>query len=399
MRYLFLHPNFPGQLLRPALLASQLGHEVKFLCHTHFGRSLKGVERVTLKGELGESALDAQKLKGDKRTLALAEQFLTAMQSLAKSGWKPDVVVSHSGFGCGLHSSLVWPKAKRIAYVEWWFATHAALYNFDPDNSWWEGPSDGYSIRSRNMPLALELSEADELVTPTRWQRQQLPTALQARCKVIPDGVDLNRFRRDPLQRAAAPLLTYGTRGMEPMRGFPEFIEALPPVLEAHPSLNVEIAGEDRICYGGSPPKEGSYGRWANKRLKRWIDKGQVKFIGRVAPHEYPDWLRRSWMHVHLSRPFVASWSLLEAMAAGCCLIASNTEPVREFVDSKSAALVDFRTEQWLNPVVTALLADRALAGRLAETAAEMAKKFDERRSGDAWSRILVCQNADRAIA
>ena len=104
-------------------------------------------------------------------------------------------------------------------------------------------------------------------------------------------------------------------------------------------------------------------------------------------------------MHVHLSRPFVASWSLLEAMAAGCCLIASNTEPVREFVDSKSAALVDFRTEQWLNPVVTALLADRALAGRLAETAAEMAKKFDERRSGDAWSRILVCQNADRAIA
>ena len=56
---------------------------------------------------------------------------------------------------------------------------------------------------------------------------------------------------------------------MEPMRGFPEFIEALPEVFNAHPTLEVEIAGEDRICYGGSAPNEGSYGIWAEKRLKR----------------------------------------------------------------------------------------------------------------------------------
>ena len=113
MRILFLHPNFPGQLVRPALLASKLGYEAKFLCQTHFGRKLAGVERIALKRKLGEEALSERNLKGEKHTLALAEQYLKGMQSLAKDGWEPDVVVSHSGFGCGLHSSLVWPRAKR----------------------------------------------------------------------------------------------------------------------------------------------------------------------------------------------------------------------------------------------------------------------------------------------
>ena len=398
MRILFLHPNFPGQLVRPALLASQLGYEVKFLCQTHFGRNLTGVERITLKRKLGEKALSERNLKGENHTLALAEQYLKAMQSLADSGWEPDVVVSHSGFGCGLHSSLVWPKAKRIAYVEWWFATQSALYTFQPKNSWWAGPSDGVGLRARNMPLALELSEADVLVAPTRWQRQQLPNAVKARCQVIPDGVDLERFKPEPKQRDKNPLLTYGTRGMEAMRGFPEFIEALPAVLNAHPTLKVEIAGEDQICYGGSPPNEGSFGKWAKVKLRPWIDEGRVEFLGRLAPEAYPGWLQKSWMHVHLSRPFVASWSLLEAMAAGCCLIASNTEPVREFVGPGSAALVDFRTKDWLNPVVTALLADQARARTLAKGATEEAKKYDEQTSARAWG-TLICQNANRALA
>ena len=104
-------------------------------------------------------------------------------------------------------------------------------------------------------------------------------------------------------------------------------------------------------------------------------------------------------MHVHLSRPFVASWSLLEAMATGCCLIASNTEPVREFVDANNAALVDFRTEEWLNPVVTALMANPPLVEKLSKAAANAAEKYDERISARAWQEILICQNANRAIA
>ena len=48
-------------------------------------------------------------------------------------------------------------------------------------------------------------------------------------------------------------------------------------------------------------------------------------------------------VHLYLTVPFVLSWSLLEAMAAGCALVASATPPVQEVLRHKrSALLVDF---------------------------------------------------------
>ena len=42
MRFLLLHPNFPGQFKHLAAALASSGHEVKFLCQTHFNRSLPG---------------------------------------------------------------------------------------------------------------------------------------------------------------------------------------------------------------------------------------------------------------------------------------------------------------------------------------------------------------------
>ena len=49
-------------------------------------------------------------------------------------------------------------------------------------------------------------------------------------------------------------MLSYATRGMEPLRGF-EFIKALPYVLKSNPELNVFIAGADRRAYSYDAPK------------------------------------------------------------------------------------------------------------------------------------------------
>ena len=392
MRILFLHPNFPGQFLRPALLMAQQGHEVHFLCHTHYDRRLPGVKRITLKGKLSHEALQQQRLHGHAHTMALAEQFRSGMEQLRASGWDPDLVVSHSGWGCGLHSAVIWPRARRLAYVEWWFAADAELYSYCPSHQWWPGPTDGFALRERNLALALELNEADALVSPTQWQRQQLPAALRQRCHVVPDGVDLNRFKPAPERLHPKPLLTYGTRGMEPMRGFTEFVEELPPLLKAIPELEVEIAGEDQICYGGKPPAEGSYGRWAQRLLEPWITNGRVRLLGRLEPGAYVSWLQRSWVHTYLTRPFVASWSLAEAMACGCCLLASDVTAVHEFTgrgDQAAAWLVDQRQTGWLHPGLEELVSSPEARNTLKTRARRQSKKWTEKLAFSEWISLV----------
>ena len=51
------------------------------------------------------------------------------------------------------------------------------------------------------------------------------------------------------LLTAKHEVLTYVSRGLEPYRGFPEFMQAVEKLLKKRPNLQVVIAGENRVCY------------------------------------------------------------------------------------------------------------------------------------------------------
>ena len=112
------------------------------------------------------------------------------------------------------------------------------------------------------------------------------------------------------------------------------------------------------------------------RELGDQFDASRVIFPGRVPYQTYLALLQRSDAHVYLTYPFVASWSLREALAAGCAVIGSDTEPVHEFVtDGETGLLASFFDPKGLADKVLRVLEDTALARRLRNNARRCAER------------------------
>jgi glycosyltransferase involved in cell wall biosynthesis len=100
-----------------------------------------------------------------------------------------------------------------------------------------------------------------------------------------------------------------------------------------------------------------------------------VYFVGRTSYDHFITLLQLSRVHIYLTYPFVLSWSLLEAMSAGCCIVASDTAPLQEaIIDNKSGRLVNFFDTAAISDAVCELLDQpekRAEFGRQARAFAQ----------------------------
>ena len=147
------------------------------------------------------------------------------------------------------------------------------------------------------------------------------------------------------------------SRNLEPYRGFHSFMRALPAILDRRQGARVVVVGGDEVSYGGRPDKDRTWREVLLEETGPLPDR--VHFLGRIP---YPDFLRLmqvSSVHLYLTYPFVLSWSMLEAMAAGAFVVGSATPPVEEVIeDGQNGWLVDFFD--------TAAIADRVAEALMA---------------------------------
>lgn len=268
------------------------------------------------------------------------------------SGYVPDVIFGHSGWGETLFLKEVWPEAKLIVYAEFYYQGRGADVGFDPEAG--DGSFDHVLIaQGRAAHLGQALLHADAGVAPTEWQASTYPPALRRMIEVIFDGVDSAAVKPNPtasvtlpdgrVLRAGDEVLTFVNRNLEPYRGYHSFMRALPDVLSARPDAQVVIVGGDEVSYGPAP-KDGR--RWKDVYLdevKDRLDLSRVHFLGKVPYPTFVSLMQVSRAHAYLTYPFVLSWSMLEAMSAGALVIASDTAPVREVIrHGENGLLVDF---------------------------------------------------------
>lgn len=189
-------------------------------------------------------------------------------------------------------------------------------------------------------------------ITASRFQRDSHPRWLHPRLRVLHEGVDLQACAPNPLARlqlrsgasfgAETLLLSFAARSLEPLRGLDRLLAVLPALQQRLPQLQVVLAGAcDRGCYG-SPPASGE--SWLNQLLSGLgpgIDRSRLHTPGLLPPDQLRNLFRISKVHAYLSRPYVPSWSLVEAMACGAAVVAYAGAGVEDLIhDGVSGRLV-----------------------------------------------------------
>jgi glycosyltransferase involved in cell wall biosynthesis len=371
MRVLFVHKVFPGQYAHLArALAAERGNEVAFL-HAEGDGDIPNVRKVRIAPSRAAAATTHHYVQGLETAVLLGQAAYLAATDLARGGFRPDVICAHAGFGPGLYLKDAFPGVPVLGYFEWFYRAR------DADADFLDGcavsEDDALRIRSRNAELLLELTSCDRGLCPTTFQRDQFPPELRDKLTVLHDGVDTAYFAPLPTALpdlpADAEIVTYATRGLEPYRGFPQFMQALALLQARRPKLHAVIVGANETYYG-RPAANGRGHREATLAQIPALDHSRVHFRGFLPAPEYRDVLRASRAHVYLTVPFVLSWSLLDAMATGCAIVGSDTAPVREVMrDGQTGLLADMRSPRALATAVERLLDDRDLAAWLGSAA------------------------------
>jgi len=378
MHVLFVHQNFPAQFGHIARhLTENHGFRCTFVSEKPSGVSA-GIEKIQYSARSGATAQTHFCSRTFENQIWHSHAVFEALR--ARPDIQPDLIVGHSGFASTLYLRELYDKP-IINYFEFFYHTRGSDMDFRTDLP----PCsmmDNLRARTRNAMLLLDLHNCDAGYAPTNYQREQLPHPFQYKLSTIFDGIDTNLWQRYPnpprtvagwTLPADMRVVTYVSRGMESMRGFDIFMRFAKRLCERRSDVLCVVVGEDRVAYGGDSRFTGQ------KTFKQWVleqdqyDLSRILFTGRIPTPDLAQLLSLTDLHVYLTVPFVLSWSLMNALACGAVVLASDTPPVREMIEhQRNGLLVDFFDVDGLVESACQVLDDPKSFRHLGEAGIEM---------------------------
>jgi glycosyltransferase involved in cell wall biosynthesis len=381
MHVLFVHQNYPAQFGHIARhLIRSRGWSCSFVSETPEGNA-DGIRKISYKSKGGARETTHYCSRTFENAVWHAHGVFEACK--AQPDLEPDLVVGHSGFGSTLFLPELYPGVPIINYFEFYYHPHHSDMDFRPDFP----PSEleWLRARARNAMLLLDLETCRSGYSPTRFQQRLFPTAYRGKIEVIFDGIETEIFqRRQGVPRLIAGrsipestrIVTYVSRGFESMRGFDIFMRVARQVYIQFPDVVFVVVGSDRICYGGDQRHIREKSFLEHVLAETEYDMSKFIFTGLLPVGKLVEVLSLSDLHIYLTVPFVLSWSLMNALACGCTVLASDTDPVREMIeDGRNGLLCGFFDVDGFTARAVGVLRDPAAFSHLGQCAADWTRR------------------------
>jgi glycosyltransferase involved in cell wall biosynthesis len=185
-----------------------------------------------------------------------------------------------------------------------------------------------------------------------RSQLSDLDERVAAAARLIPGGVDTDRFCPDPAVRPAAPgaPLLFTARRLTPRTGVDRLIAAMPEILRGHPLARLAVAGT------------GEMGARLRDLASELGVADHVSFLGYLSDASLVDWYRRATLVVMPTLRLEGfGLTAAEALACGTPVLATPVGALPELLEPVDAMLVATDgTAHALADSVNRLLADPA---------------------------------------
>jgi glycosyltransferase involved in cell wall biosynthesis len=370
MKILFIHHAFPGQFRHIAPKLAALGHEVKALTENEPRFPTANVDVIRYRSERKRTNGIHPWLGGTEDKYIRAEVVLNECQKLSQDNFIPDVVYVHPDWGEALFIREVFPHTKIIIFAEHYYQKENSDAIFDPEF----GNSTLFNhcgAKTNNAIRLLSLEDCDAAICPTEFQKNNHPTVYHSKINIIHDGIPTHelvknpnikiKFRGELTLTKQNDVITFANRGLEPRRGFHQFMRCIPLLQQQNPQAHIIIMGKDVTVYGNYKKlSAGSFKQHMVQELGDSIDYNKVHFVDWLDYASYKSVIELSTVHVYLTAPFILSWSMLEVMSVEGCIVGSNTTPVTEVIeDGYNGVLVDFFSPEAIASKVTELLNDK----------------------------------------
>ncbi len=346
LHILCVEPHFPGRLGGVAdWLVRRRGYKCYFYCHQAGPKPFwpeatgRGMDVIAFNvGGAGKEGTVTW-----QRTLerSLCYSF-GAWEVINSRRPRPiDVVLGRSdGLGSSLFAPVYTPRTPVVQLFDYYYhgRKNDLADEMGPDSP----PAYAHWRRSSN---AIDLLDLENGVVPwvaTDWQRRLYPPEYRDDFLVLHDGIDARAFRPRPRPALTiggrtiptdAKVLTYVAKSLDQLRGFDRFLNLANSLIRERPDVIALAVGDPTVVRTLDVAWHGRNYRDHLLQLAPPTDPGRVWFPGAVTPQALAEILARSDLHVAPGRTYPISRSMLQAMAAGTVVLATDNAPNREIIE------------------------------------------------------------------